>query len=161
MKTLRTTLLIAGALLATPLAWAGGNDATNKDMARLQGEWSMVSGIADGDAVPDDILRNSRWLCEGNEVTETVAGQLVMKVKTTIDPSKKPKAIDFQVTGGPTKGKTHPGIYELDGDTFKCCFGESGAERPTDFTSKPGNKRTFSRMEAGQMSVRTIIEGVV
>src|SRR5215472_12466182 len=111
MKTIRTTLLIAEALLATPLAWAGGNDATNKDMARLQGEWSMVSGIADGDSVLDDILRNSRWVCEGNEVTETVAGQLVMKVKTTIDPTKKPKAIDFQVTDGPTKGKTHLGIY--------------------------------------------------
>lgn len=36
------------------------------------------------------------------------------------------------------------GIYEVDGDVFKSCFGKSGAERPADFTSKPGDGRTLS-----------------
>ncbi len=65
-----------------------------------------------------------------------------MKARITIDPSKKPKTIDYDVIDGPTKGKRHLGIYELDGDTFKSCFGAPGAERPTDFTSKPGDGRT-------------------
>ena len=65
-----------------------------------------------------------------------------MKAKIAIDPSKKPKTIDYEVTDGPTKGKKHWGIYELDGDTLKSCFGAPGAERPTDYTSKPGDKRT-------------------
>jgi len=32
----------------------------------------------------------------------------------------------------------------LDGDTFKSSFGAPGAERPKDFTSKPGDGRTVS-----------------
>ena len=35
-----------------------------------------------------------------------------------IDPSKKPKAIDFTAADGSAKGKPSKGIYELDGDTL-------------------------------------------
>jgi hypothetical protein len=52
---------------------------------------------------------------------------------------QKPKTIDYDMTGGFTKGEKQLGIYEVDRDTFKSCFGEPGAERPTDFTSKPGD----------------------
>ncbi|HYT61420.1 MAG TPA: TIGR03067 domain-containing protein [Haliangiales bacterium] len=142
MKTISTTLLIVLAASAISLAWAEDNEATRKDMAQLQGEWSMVSGTADGFPIPDTMLPNSKRVCKGDELTATVGGQLVMKARITIDPSKKPKTIDYDVIDGPTKGKRHLGIYELDGDTFKSCFGAPGAERPTDFTSKPGDGRT-------------------
>jgi uncharacterized protein (TIGR03067 family) len=66
------------------------------------------------------------------------------KAKVTIDPTKKPKAIDYEMTEGPTKGKTHLGIYELDGDTVKFCFAAPGKDRPADFTSKEGSERTLS-----------------
>ena len=66
------------------------------------------------------------------------------KAKITLDPAKEPKTIDYEMTEGVTKGKTQLGIYELDGDTFKSCFGSPGAERPTDFTTKPGDGRTLS-----------------
>jgi hypothetical protein len=49
-----------------------------------------------------------------------------------------------QMTDGFTKGKTQLGIYELEGDTFKACFSKPGTDRPADFTSKPGDGRTFS-----------------
>ena len=45
---------------------------------------------------------------------------------------------------GFTKGKKQLGIYELEGENFKASFAAPGAERPTDFTSKPGDKRTVS-----------------
>jgi uncharacterized protein (TIGR03067 family) len=142
MKTLRTTSLIALTVVAISIAWAEDNEATKKDIAQLQGEWLMVSGTADGFPIPSDMIPNSKRVCKGNELTATVGGQLVMKAKIAIDPSKKPKTIDYDVTDGPTKGKKHWGIYELDGDTLKSCFGAPGAERPTDYTSKPGDKRT-------------------
>jgi uncharacterized protein (TIGR03067 family) len=142
MKPIRTTQLIALAIAAIALVRAEDNEAARKDLAQLQGEWSMVSGTADGFPIPDTMLPNSKRVCKGDELTATVGGQLIMKAKITIDPSRTPKTIDYDVIEGPTKGKKHLGIYELDGDTLKSCFGAPGAERATDFTSKPGEKRT-------------------
>jgi len=113
-------------------------------MAQLQGEWLMVSGSADGQPMPVQMLKQMKRVCKGDEATTTMAGQLYIKAKITIDPSKKPKTIDYQMTDGFTKGKKQLGIYEVDGDSFNSCFGKPGAERPTDFTSKPGDGRTLS-----------------
>jgi uncharacterized protein (TIGR03067 family) len=142
MKTIRITLLIALAVAAISVAWAEDNEAAKKDLARLQGEWLMVSGTADGYPIPAEMIPYSKRVCKGDEITATVGGQLVLKAKITIDPSKQPKTIDYDVSDGPTKGKKHLGIYELDGDTLKSCFGAPGVERPADFVSKPGDKRT-------------------
>lgn len=142
MKTIRPALLIGLAAVALLPTWADDNQSVKKDLAQLQGEWAMVSGTADGFPIPDAMLPNSKRVCQGDELTATVGGQLVMKAKITVDPTKKPKTIDYQVIDGPTEGKKHLGIYELAGDTLKSCFGAPGAERPTDFTSKPGDKRT-------------------
>src|SRR6266478_5473059 len=144
MKTMRTTLIIALAAVAISLAWAEENQAVKQDLAKLQGEWTMVSGSADGQPMPDDMLKQMKRVCKGDETTTTMGGQMFIKAKITIDPSKKPKTIDYQMTDGFTKGKKQLGIYEVDGDTFKSCFGKPDAERPTDFTSKPGDGRTLS-----------------
>ena len=144
MKTIRNALLVALAAGAISLAWAADNEAVKKDAAQLQGEWSMVSGSADGNPVPDSMLGNSKRVCKGDETTVTIGGQLLMKAKFALDPSKKPKTIDYEMIEGFTKGKKQLGIYELNGDTVKFCFGSPGAERPPDFTSKPGDGRTLS-----------------
>jgi uncharacterized protein (TIGR03067 family) len=142
MKTTRNALLIGLAVAAFLPARAADNQVVKKDMDLLQGEWAMVSGMADGYPIPAEMLPNSKRVCQGDDLTATVGGNLVMKAKITIDPTKKPKTIDYQVFDGPTKGQKHLGIYELDGDTMRSCFGAPGAERPTNFTSKPGDKLT-------------------
>lgn len=100
--------------------------------------------VGDGQPLPDEMPKQMKRVCKGDKVTVTRAGQIFFAAKITIDPSKKPKIIDCQMTEGFTKGKTHLGIYELDGDTLNSCFGAPDAERPTDFTSKPGDGRTLS-----------------
>jgi uncharacterized protein (TIGR03067 family) len=157
MKPTRIALLIGLAVAAISLARAEEDNAVKKDMAQLQGEWSMAAGTADGYPIPAEMLPNSKRVCQGDELTATVGGRLVMKSRITIDPSQKPKTIDYEVIDGPTKGKKHLGIYELDGDTLKSCFGAPGAERPTDFASKPGDLRTstvWKRAKAAAQSER-------
>jgi uncharacterized protein (TIGR03067 family) len=144
MKTIRNRLLIGLATMALLSAWADDNQPIKGDLAKLQGEWLMISGTADGFQIPDAMLPNSKRICKGDELTATVGGQLVMKARITIDPTQKPKTIDYQVIEGPTKDKKHLGIYEVDGDTMKSCFAAPGAERPSDFTSKLGDKRTLT-----------------
>ncbi|HEY0551875.1 MAG TPA: TIGR03067 domain-containing protein [Verrucomicrobiae bacterium] len=142
---IRSALLIALAAVACSApAFAAENQSVTNDLAQLQGTWSMVSGSADGQPMPDEMLKQMKRVCKGDETTTTMGGQVFMKAKFTIDPSKKPKTIDYQMIEGFTKGKKQLGIYEVDGDTFKSCFGAAGAERPKDFTSPPGDQRTSS-----------------
>ena len=152
MKAIRSVILIGLAAMASAPAWAAENEAVKKDLAQLQGEWSMVSGSADGESLPDVMVKRMKRVCKGDETTTTRAGQLFFKAKITIDPSKKPKTIDYQMTDGFTKGQKQLGIYEVEGDTFRSCFGKPGAERPTDFTSKPGDGRTLSEWKRNKQA---------
>lgn len=123
---------------------AEDSEAVKKDLTRLEGEWSMVSGSADGQPMPASMLKQMKRVCKGDETTTTMAGRLYFKARLTIDPTNKPKTMDYEMIEGFTKGKKQLGIYEVEGDTFKSCFGKPGAERPSDFSTKPGDGRTLS-----------------
>jgi uncharacterized protein (TIGR03067 family) len=142
----RMSLVFIIGLITVPISplRAADDEAVKKEIAKLQGEWSMVSGSANGQPMPAEMLKQMKRVCKGDETTTTMGGQLFMKAKISIDPSKTPKTIDYQMTDGPTRGKTQLGIYEVDGGTFRSCFASPGAERPTDFSSKPGDGRTVS-----------------
>jgi uncharacterized protein (TIGR03067 family) len=142
MKTIVMAIFMA--LAAGLVTGAEQTEAIKKDLAQIQGEWSMVSGSADGQPMPEAMCQQMKRNCQGDETTTTMAGRVYIKAKITLDPSKNPKTIDYQMTDGFTKGQKQLGIYEVEGDTFKSCFGKPGAERPADFTSKPGDGRTLS-----------------
>ena len=129
-------LVLAGAVAA--------QDAIKKEMAQLEGEWSMVSGEANGLSMPKETVKSGKRVAKNGETIITIGGQVYFKAKFSIDPTKKPKAVDYTMTEGPTKGKIHLGIYELDGDTVKFCFAAPGKDRPTEFTAKEGSQRTLS-----------------
>ncbi len=123
---------------------SGAEDAVKKEMALLEGEWSMVSGEANGMSLPKETVKSGKRVAKDGETTITISEQVYFKAKFSIDPTKKPRAIDYTMTEGPTKGKTHLGIYELDGDTVKFCFAAPGKDRPPDFTAKEGSEQTLS-----------------
>jgi uncharacterized protein (TIGR03067 family) len=139
---MRASIILLGVVfLGSP---QGGQDVLKKEMARLDGEWSMVSGEADGQAMPADIAKTGKRIAKGGETTILFGDKVFLKAKYTIDPTKKPKTIDYMMTEGFTKGKTQLGIYEIDDDTVKFCFAAPDKERPTEFTSKPGSGHTLS-----------------
>jgi uncharacterized protein (TIGR03067 family) len=123
---------------------ARAQDGVKKEMAQLEGHWSMVSGEANGLSMPKETVDSGKRVAKDGKTTITIGGQVYFKAKFSIDPTKKPKAIDYTMTEGPTKGKTHLGIYELDEDTVKFCFAAPGKGRPTEFTAKEGSQRTLS-----------------
>jgi len=129
-------VVLAGSLAA--------EDGAKKEMAKLDGEWSMISGQASGQSLPAEAVKTGKRICKDGETTITISGKVYFKAKVIIDQTKKPKAIDYEMTEGPTKGKSHLGIYELDGDTVKFCFAAPGKDRPTEFTAKEGSGNTLS-----------------
>src|SRR5262245_51823655 len=129
-------LVLAGTVAA--------QDANKKEMSLLEGEWSMVSGQANGQDMPKEFVSTGKRVAKDGEVTIKIGGQVFFKAKFTIDTSKKPKTIDYVMTEGFTKGKTQLGIYELEGDTVKFCFAAPDKERPKEFASKEGSQQTYS-----------------
>jgi uncharacterized protein (TIGR03067 family) len=123
---------------------AGAPDADKKETAQIEGEWSMVSGEANGASMPEAMVKTGKRVAKDGETSITFGGRVYLKAKYRLDPGKKPKAIDYTMTEGPTKGKTHLGIYELNGDTVRFCFAAPGKDRPTEFTASEGSQRTLS-----------------
>jgi uncharacterized protein (TIGR03067 family) len=137
-------VIVAGIAVLVLVGVTGAQDAAKKEVTLLEGEWSMVSGEANGQSLPEDAVKGGKRVAKDGETTITLGGKVYLKAKFTIDPTKKPKAIDYTMTEGPTKGKTHLGIYELEGDTVKFCFAAPGKDRPTEFTAKEGSDQTLS-----------------
>jgi uncharacterized protein (TIGR03067 family) len=136
--TVYTLTLITAGLLAP------GAAEQKKDRDPLQGTWTIVSMERDGKKVTaaDKALTVT---IKGSEYTFPSAGGFTKSQEGTykLDPSKDPKTLDVLPTDGPIKGKTFPGIYELDGDTLKACFDAAGKGRPTEFSAKPGSGRVL------------------
>jgi uncharacterized protein (TIGR03067 family) len=133
------TLTILFGILGLGLLARGAEDAN-----LLEGEWSMVSGEASGQALPAESIKTMKRVAKDGVTTITSGETVFFTAKYTIDPTKKPKMIDYTMTAGPTKGKTHLGIYELDGDTVKFCFAAPGKDRPTEFKAPADSERTLS-----------------
>jgi uncharacterized protein (TIGR03067 family) len=125
-------------------AGAAPDAAVKKDLDALQGQWTMKSGTADGFELPEVMLPAFRRILKGDELAVMNGDELIMKAKVTLDPTKNPKTIDYEVIDGPSKGAKQLGIYELNGESYKSCFAAPDEERPTEFSSKQGDHRTFS-----------------
>jgi uncharacterized protein (TIGR03067 family) len=107
------------------------------ELAKLDGTWAVVAYEYDGGRLPEAQIANyPRLIMKGGAYRwSNVKSGGVM----TIDPTKWPKAVDYDQ--GP--GQRYHGIYELQGDTFRDCIAPPGKERPTDFSVPPGSGRMY------------------
>ena len=114
----------------------GADEQAERD--RLAGTWVLQTMLQDEKEAENS---TSTWQFHG----EVVAMDR-FPTPYALDPTRTPKRIWITLT--PTDPSEMPeqvaGIYEIDGDTFKSCFGAPDEPRPTDFASKPGDRRTYS-----------------
>src|SRR5262249_46771742 len=120
-------------------AGSTGNLA-EQELAKLQGTWRVEYSCWNGREDPPAgrtmtiIFEHDKFIVvdrDGNRQEETIR----------LMPDQNPKAIDCQSKTG---GVPAPGIYELEGDTFRwCTAGGSNKVRPTTFHSKPGSKQSL------------------
>src|SRR5262249_33365145 len=110
----------------------------------FEGEWQMVSGVMNGEAMEAAAVQWVKRVTAGNETTVYAGPQIMMKFEFASDSSKSPKTIDYLNTAGLNKGKTQAGIFEFDQDLLKICMAAPGSTRPTKFESIRGDGRTFT-----------------
>jgi RNA polymerase sigma factor (sigma-70 family) len=114
-----------------------GEDPTRKEREQLQGTWIAVSAEKQGKRIPEEEVKKAaiRLVIEGEKfrILTGRGDKGGMKGTLAINPGKKPKTLDLtaEVAGGRTATVT--GIYDLEGDTLKLCYGK---ERPTEFKTR-------------------------
>jgi uncharacterized protein (TIGR03067 family) len=115
-----------------------------RQVSELEGEWEVVAMEGDGLKASADDVRGMRWAVKGNVITGSQPG-VSGKMSFKLDPKKTPKEIDITSLDGNLKGTTAPGIYEIEGQTLRVCFGEK--VRPKTFTTEAGDGRTMITLE--------------
>ncbi|MEI6540943.1 MAG: TIGR03067 domain-containing protein [Planctomycetota bacterium] len=113
-------------------------DATKKDLVKLQGTWSLVSGQRDGKKVSEEEAKNTVITISGSDFVFPNLSKIGTSAKGAVklDPTKNPKWIDSTSS---TDGVKSLGIYEFVGNGYRVCFAESGKDRPKDFSAKSGS----------------------
>jgi uncharacterized protein (TIGR03067 family) len=131
MKMLSMTTALSLVLIAGQAT--GGDDATS-DLAKLKGTWIRV---LDGKTyIVNFNGEKFATLFEFADGTSTSSGTFA------IDPTRKPKHMDWMFTAGTGRaeklqGKTAQTIYEVDGETFKF-LARRKEGRPEQFPEKEG-----------------------
>jgi uncharacterized protein (TIGR03067 family) len=122
-----------------------GADKTTGDIKReldkLGGKWIPVAIEVNGEKLPEEFVKEISLVIKGNKITtkgDFPQSDKYGTITVTIDPSAKPKTIDFQPAEGGKEAMLE-GIYEIDGDYWKICLNLTAKERPTKLESKEGS----------------------
>jgi len=110
----------------------------------LEGEWDMVSAVFNGAPLNDEMVKWCKRITRGNVTTVMAGPSTMLKASFTLDTSKRPHTIEYMNLAGAGKGKPQSGIVELSGADLKICMSASGNPRPTDFSSKSGDGRSYT-----------------
>ena len=127
-------LLFASALVA--------QEGQATDLDRMQGTWVVVSLTERGKAVPAEEASAIEIVIDKDTYTAFEKGKVVVKYKVKLDPTRKPKEIDFTYLVGDDKDKTEAAIYKFDKEQLTFCLDEDKKGRPKVFEGK--ETETFS-----------------
>jgi uncharacterized protein (TIGR03067 family) len=110
------------------------NAAVRRELARLRGTWRVVGFSADGKFRPAS-SPGERWEIQGNVVLWLDPEDEDNAFRCHLDPMATPRVMDFVLLGDPSGAAVARGIYRLDGDRLRVCYGGPGEPRPSKFGS--------------------------
>jgi len=129
---------LMASMLGVLIAANSGDDAAKKDLAKFQGNWTLISAERDGQKTPEEEVKKIKLTIQGNKFVLRKDGVIISEGTMTLDSTKTPKEVDETITTGPNKGKVFSAIYEIDDEQHGICFAPAGKERPTEFSSASG-----------------------
>jgi uncharacterized protein (TIGR03067 family) len=134
MKLLTSLYPVIAPLAFVCMAAGQEKDKTNRDLARLQGTWRVVSSQVRDYKVPEQEVARRKLTVTGNVLIYDYGNEWHERQEGTIKLDPKTKELDWTWTWTwPEYGATILGIYELKGDDLKIGFGNIGSARPRRF----------------------------
>jgi uncharacterized protein (TIGR03067 family) len=109
------------------------NGAAKKELAKFQGNWKFVSMEVNGKKSSEEEFGKFRVVYEGDGCKVYDGDKIAAEVTSIkLDPTKKPKTIDWT-----NQGRQVRGIYTLEEETLTLCDRETAkGDRPTKFATK-------------------------
>jgi uncharacterized protein (TIGR03067 family) len=131
--------------LATPVLllcligpMAADDPKKTDDAETLKGNWKAVSLTQSGQAVPAEIASHLKFKFDGKSYVNKME-DMVEEGGYTIDATKTPKTIDFDIKTGDDKGKKQFGIYKIEGEKLTIVVAKPGSkDRPNSFKAEAG-----------------------
>jgi uncharacterized protein (TIGR03067 family) len=145
-------MLVSGAALLFA-AEDTKDEAAQKDLKVLAGNWQVVSREVDGEKADQKALDAMKVTIDREGiVTVQRDGKTIGKSKwTNLDTAKDPKTVDLEVIEGENKGKVYLGIYRIEENNMTICRANPDKKRPTTFSTEAGSGCTlmsFKRVES-------------
>jgi uncharacterized protein (TIGR03067 family) len=112
---------------------------------RLQGKWSAVKIVRDGQELPAMMLRTGLRVATKNEIKISFGGQTMIHALVRFNESTEPMEVDYLNIGTADKGAVQFGLLKWINDEPCFCMASPGQPRPQDFTCPTGSGRTISQ----------------
>jgi len=113
-------------------------DLLRDELSRLEGTWTMLSGVRDGQQLPDAFARTGKRLVKGNETTVLFGSDASLKAAVHRGPDGLAEDDRLHPDRRRGRGRAQLGIYALEKDTVTYCMAPPGRPRPAEFTHKDG-----------------------
>jgi uncharacterized protein (TIGR03067 family) len=104
------------------------------DLIRLEGVWKPVSLIGPKGRVDKYPIANERLIFKANTFQRKEGDKVLVQGYVTIDPTKNPKAMDWEIEKPMPQRPPVLQIYHVDGDRLQIATATTGAKiRPATF----------------------------
>jgi uncharacterized protein (TIGR03067 family) len=123
-------------------------------LAKLQGEWTPVKIVLNGQELPPMMLRTGLRSANANEIKITFGGQTMIRALIRLDESTDPIHVDYYNLEGACKGAIQLGIMKWIDDEVCFCMAAPNDPRPADFACLAGSGRTFSQWRPKKVKKR-------
>jgi uncharacterized protein (TIGR03067 family) len=146
-------MLVAAVLL---IAASAPDDEAKKDLALMQGTWTVIDGQVDGQVLDPADKKKAKVIIKADRIS--ISGVLDYPASTAVklNPTKTPKEIDLLPQAAPLKGKVSLGIYAVEENSLKLCLNvyttdnDRGEQRPADFVARTGSSRVVLVLKKGK-----------